>query len=136
MEGILSAFSGSLLVSTVCSQKCITSFLKSLWVGIWVGIVVPFTDKEAEIHKCSVCFFLNALLSNKGPLSSICHHSLYLAKLKATRCQVFCVQNLMSTKGVCLVDQNKTCFAMKRIRIFLYYFILTGSIFTWLKKII
>jgi len=51
MEGILSAFSGSLLVSTVCSQKCITSFLKSLWVGIWVGIVVPFTDKEAEAQK-------------------------------------------------------------------------------------
>lgn len=55
-------------------------------------------------------FFLNALLPREGTLSSICHHSLYLPKLKATHCQVFCVQNLMSTRIPCLLDQNMSLF--------------------------
>lgn len=69
-----------------------------------------FTDEETETHICSMGFFLNALLPREGPLSSICHHSLYLPKLKATHCQVSCVQNLMSTRVPCRVDQNMSLF--------------------------
>lgn len=79
-----------------------------------------------------ISFFFNALFFNKGPLSSMSHHSLLAEKLGATKYQVSRVQNLISTKGICFVDQS-ICFAMKIIGTCVHYIILT-ELFLFGKK--
>lgn len=61
--------------STLLSNNVLDT-LRPLYLLYSLQLVYPhFIDEETEINKCYMYFFLNALLSNKGSHSSICHHS-------------------------------------------------------------